>query len=181
MKEIVGLSVFALALSPLAAAAEGFPKGWDRNGDGVVSLREGKLAKLTPAQFKASDANSDGKIDLEEFHALIVAGIPDAPKSPYAPSKSQYADVYRSDFWRRLESGETFILHRVIRDCVTDKALPEKMEGRREIVWKIGAKIGYVNAACQARKEEQCVLDGTKDQYYDEWCETLDLKPIQAR
>ncbi len=61
------------------------------------------------------------------------------------------------------------ILHRTIRDCSTKK--PVSGEQIIEIVTLSNGRMSYNNYKCNSRYEEQCIIDGSFDSYYDEWCE----------
>jgi Ca2+-binding EF-hand superfamily protein len=63
--------VFVLA-APLAAQArmpspETIFKAWDKNKDGGIDKTEWAAAGRKPERFALADANSDGKVSLEEL------------------------------------------------------------------------------------------------------------------
>lgn len=84
MKDMKKFAIFAgiaaalVASAPAQAAAEKFIESeafaaLDTDGDGYLSLQEAEKSELVKANFKDFDADQNGKLDLNEFTALINA------------------------------------------------------------------------------------------------------------
>ena len=155
-----------------ALAAGAFSAKWDTDGNGRLSWEEAKVQGVEETKFKKADRNKDGSLNAKEFKSLLK-GVSDAPASSYTVNTKLYGDG-GSEARKRLENGETLILHRTVHDCVTGKLLPDKMKNQNEEVLKVGKAPGYMNVICASRKKQQCEDDGTPDLYFEEWCETLD-------
>ncbi|MFH0971290.1 MAG: hypothetical protein V1835_01860 [Candidatus Micrarchaeota archaeon] len=96
-----------------------------------------------------------------------------------------------------IVSTNPTILHRSVKDCATQKVLTQeeslridpnsqeyyglKMEDDTLNIQAISLRLfqggKYMNYECKNRYQEQCVNDGSFDNYYDEWCE---YSPIAA-
>lgn len=91
---LVTLSALLLALSGYAAAAETVLtfEQFDADGNGYISAEEASAGSELSANFKASDGNSDGQLDISEFSAFEGKGrltppedaeIPEPGAAPY--------------------------------------------------------------------------------------------------
>ena len=64
------------------------------------------------------------------------------------------------------------VLHRTMRTCATNAPIKDEY-GREEQIFTVGENSGYWNFRCYSRYQEQCIEDGSFDQYYDENCERI--------
>lgn len=73
-----GIAAALVASAPAQAASEKIIESevfsaLDTDGDGFLSLQEAEKSELVKAGFKDFDADQNGKLDLNEFNALINA------------------------------------------------------------------------------------------------------------
>ena len=83
------------------------------------------------------------------------------------PNPNSYPEYY--DESNKIHTAT--VLHRTTKECGTDKVV--KSEEVIKLTDSKGNKL-YCNYLCRNRYKEQCILDGSFDKYYDEWCEYED-------
>ena len=166
------LAALTLILGLKAPAAGPFSEEWDSNGDGRLSSAEAAARGIPKAAFKRYDRNKDGFFNEVELKRFLKS----VKKVEIAvPNPKNYTSANDAALRGRIERGESFILHRVTRNCADDKLrFPEKPEE----VKPVGLKENYINFFCRSRRFEQCEKDGSGDAYYVEWCETSDGKKL---
>ncbi len=70
-----------------------------------------------------------------------------------------------------IEEDNYYVLHRIVKDCATN----ESTSGEQLIYLDIFRGGNYGNYACESRYDEHCILDGSFDTYYEEWCDYTDV------
>lgn len=83
----VTLSASLLVLSGYAVAADTVStfEGFDKDGNGYISAEEASAGSDLSANFKASDTNSDGQLDISEFSAFEGKGRVTPPEDAEIP------------------------------------------------------------------------------------------------
>ncbi len=96
------------------------------------------------------------------FIILLLIFIPIASADPFT-------DWFRGLFGitGKVTSERPIILHRTVRDCTTGNAI-----GAEQIIDLRTFRDGtYTSYTCASRYRQQCIEDGSFDNYYDEKCE----------
>jgi hypothetical protein len=106
--------------------------------------------------------------------------IPSLPTGVPVPKDDEPPPVL-SEYYPDLENKDhpvhkAALLHRSVRDCLRDTVV----EPERKIVLNRPDGTRYLNYVCRTRKTEQCVGDGSRDRYYDEWCEDRGGRRIKS-
>ena len=96
------------------------------------------------------------------FIILLLIFIPIASADPFT-------DWFRGLFGitGKVTSEKPIILHRTVRDCATGNAI-----GAEQVIDLRTFRSGtYTSYTCASRYRQQCIDDGSFDNYYDEKCE----------
>lgn len=97
---LLALPILLVMLPALAMPGAPSFSDWDSNGDGKVSYAEMKLAQSR--QFKATDANHDGVITLDEVLNLL----PGLLRGPARPKIQAYIRAFDSNRDGKLSYAE---------------------------------------------------------------------------
>ncbi len=81
--------------------------------------------------------------------------------SGWMPSRYSYPEYYN----RTNPIHQAVILYRTSKYCGTNEVI------KKEVIQLHTPERDYCNYICRNRQYEQCILDGSFDTYYDEWCE----------
>lgn len=118
------------------------------------------------------------------FTSFVFAKGPDlAPEyipcldEPYGfrPNGISYPEYYQ----RSYVGHNAAVLHRKHVYCDSNESYELAMKGLEEQYLVLhGEKRDYCNYICRDRYYEQCILDGSFDTYYMEWCEDSNGVPI---
>ncbi|MEK6953382.1 MAG: hypothetical protein AABX01_00105 [Candidatus Micrarchaeota archaeon] len=148
-----------------AITLEEIGSGWVQIKPVLGNVRTNDNPGMKPEGIPWVYSGNSVKINLNEEAALVE--LYDIFKPTQISDNQATIDVYF-----KASSVAKIVLHRTMRKCSDGSPILDEY-GRAEQMFTVGDSSGYWNYDCGSRNQEQCIEDGSFDQYYDEWCESV--------